>query len=106
MFLQSHRIRSKSRTQQANPPRPGGVRLRVNLRVQLRIKAILFLLVFSLAATLLHASEGPADSRPLNTTQLTAWLIGGVSSSRLAGLVEERGLATLPTRTELRQVEA
>ncbi len=42
----------------------------------------------------------------MDTTQLTAWLIGGVPSSRLARLVAERGLATLPTRNELRQIES
>jgi Flp pilus assembly protein TadD len=33
-------------------------------------------------------------------------MVGGVSSSRLARLVKERGLATLPTRAELRAVES
>lgn len=42
---------------------------------------------------------------PVDTTQLAAWLIGGVPSSRLARLVAERGLATLPTNNELRQIE-
>ena len=44
--------------------------------------------------------------KPVNTTQLAAWLAGGVSSARLARLVEERGLATLPTHNELRQLES
>jgi len=38
--------------------------------------------------------------------RIAAWLAGGIPSSRLAGLVAERGLATLPTTAELRQVEA
>jgi tetratricopeptide (TPR) repeat protein len=41
----------------------------------------------------------------VTTTQLAAWLTGGVSSTRLARLVSERGLATLPTENELRQLE-
>jgi hypothetical protein len=44
--------------------------------------------------------------QPVNTTQLAAWLIGGVPSARLARLVAERGLATLPTQNELRQIES
>jgi Flp pilus assembly protein TadD len=67
-----------------------------------RVKASQFLFVLVLAASAAHS----ADTRPVNTTQLAAWLAGGVSGSRLAGLVEERGLATLPTRSELRQIEA
>jgi len=53
-----------------------------------------------------QATEAPAyhvapavtqAARPeaVTTTQLAGWLIGGVSSSRLAGLVAQRGLATL-----------
>jgi tetratricopeptide (TPR) repeat protein len=60
-----------------------------------------------LAANSAYGSEvGSVDSSSVTTTQLAAWLIGGVSSRRLARLVEERGLATLPTHAELRQVEA
>ena len=42
----------------------------------------------------------------MDTTELAAWLIGGVPSTRLARLVAERGLATLPTNHELRQIES
>jgi tetratricopeptide (TPR) repeat protein len=52
---------------------------------------------------------GPIQSakaiQSVTTTQLTAWLIGGVSGTRLARLVADRGLATLPTKNELRQME-
>jgi tetratricopeptide (TPR) repeat protein len=44
--------------------------------------------------------------QPIDTTQLAAWLIGGIPNSRLARLVAERGLATLPTNNELRQIES
>jgi len=33
----------------------------------------------------------------VNTTQLTAWLTGGISSTRLVQLIHERGLAVAPT---------
>jgi tetratricopeptide (TPR) repeat protein len=48
----------------------------------------------------------PVAVQPVNTTQLAAWLIGGVPSTRLARLVAERGLATLPTNSDLRQIES
>jgi tetratricopeptide (TPR) repeat protein len=67
-----------------------------------RVKSLFLFLLFSAAACVASASE----TRPVNTTQVTAWLVGGVSSSRLARLVTERGLATLPTRAELHAVEA
>jgi tetratricopeptide (TPR) repeat protein len=46
-----------------------------------------------------------SDTQAVNTTQLVAWMTGGVPSSRLARLVAERGLATLPTNHELRQLQ-
>jgi len=70
-------------------------------------------LLFSLATASVARSAGipPGDTQsshaqPVNTTQLAAWLIGGVPSSHLARLVAERGLATLPTKSELRQMES
>src|ERR1700719_2727982 len=45
------------------------------------------------------------DTQAVNTTDLVAWMAGGISSSRLARLVGESGLATLPTNHELRQLE-
>src|SRR5271163_4501919 len=71
-----------------------------------RVKASLFLLSFTLAVSVAQPAARGADSQPVNTTQLVAWLTGGVSGARLARLVEERGLATLPTHAELHQVEA
>jgi hypothetical protein len=78
-----------------------------------RVKLVLFLLLLSLTAAveaqsadtqpgIVHAS----DRKALDTTQIAAWLIGGVPSIRLARLVAERGLATLPTHKELRQLES
>ena len=70
-----------------------------------RVKASVFLLSVSLAVSAVHAvAQVPA--KPVDTTQLVAWLTGGVSSARLVRLVQERGLANLPTHTELRQVES
>jgi len=71
-----------------------------------RIKASLALSLFVLATVAAHSSERPdPQSRAVTSTQLAAWLTGGVSSSRLARLVSERGLATLPTQAELKQLE-
>src|ERR1700733_692303 len=77
-----------------------------------RVKAFLFLLLLSLAAgTVAQTGDGQTisqapDSQSLNTTQLAAWLIAGVPSTRLARLVGERGLANLPTNNELHQLRA
>jgi len=66
-----------------------------------RVKASLLLLSFVLAGV-----AYPADTSAVDTTQLAAWLTAGVSNSRLARLVQERGLANLPTRNELCQLES
>jgi tetratricopeptide (TPR) repeat protein len=42
----------------------------------------------------------------VTTTQLAAWLIGGVSSTRLAAIASGHKLANLPTQKELKQLEA
>ena len=68
-----------------------------------RVKASLICLLL-LATTAVHSSE--IQSQPVTTTQLAAWLIGGVSSARLTRLVKERGLTTLPTQRELRDLES
>jgi tetratricopeptide (TPR) repeat protein len=52
------------------------------------------------------AAATRASIQPLTTTQIAAWLVGGFSGNRLALLVAERGLATLPTKSELRQMES
>jgi Flp pilus assembly protein TadD len=63
------------------------------------LSVFLFLLGVALAA---HSSE----SQPVNSTQLVAWLTAGVPSSRLAQLVQERGIASVPGKEQLRQLEA
>ena len=70
----------------------------------MRIKSSLVLLAFRLGFTVAYAAQA-SEIKPVNTTELAAWLAGGVSSARLAQLVRERGLTVLPTNTELRQVE-
>src|SRR5260370_7975349 len=47
-----------------------------------------------------------SQSQPVNTTQLTAWLTGGISSTRLVQLIHERGLAVAPTENEMHQLQA
>ena len=75
----------------------------------MRVKSSLLLLlfVFAVEAVVAPASYGQiSDPHPVTTAQLVAWLTGGISSSRLAQVVDERGLATLPTHAELRQLES
>jgi len=84
-----------------NSPTSGpGLRTKVS---RIKIAGFKSVFVFFFLATVAAAS---VDSRPVNTTEIAAWLVGGVSSSRLARLVKERGLATLPTQAELRQLKA
>ena len=50
-----------------------------------------------------------ADSaaiKPLSATQIEAWLIGGVPNSRLMRLVRERGLAGVPSKEQLQQLQS
>src|SRR5579863_267704 len=70
-----------------------------------RAKLWQFWLLFVLTVAASSVAGEAKDARPVNTTQLAAWLTGGVSSARLAHLVSVRGLATLPTQAELRQLE-
>lgn len=79
----------------------------------MRVKALIPLLLFTMAAGAAAQSTDPQLSsvpastlQPLTSTQVTAWLTGGFPSRRLAALVAERGLATLPTQNELRQMES
>jgi hypothetical protein len=73
-----------------------------------RVKSVLFLLLSLTTAVAAQSADSKggmahaSDRKALDTTQIAAWLIGGVPSSRLARLVTERGLATLPTHSELR----
>ena len=72
----------------------------------MRVKISAFLVLFVLAALSARSADSrPADVQPVTTTQLTAWLTGGVSSERLARLATERRLATLPTQNEIEQME-
>ena len=53
----------------------------------MRVKSLFLLLLLSVAACIASASE----TEPVNTTQVAAWMVAGVSSSRLTRLVKERG---------------
>ncbi|HEY3974359.1 MAG TPA: tetratricopeptide repeat protein [Candidatus Sulfotelmatobacter sp.] len=74
----------------------------------MRIQAFIYLFLFSLAAAAAAQSTDAqrTDPKPLTSMQVTAWLVGGVPGGRLAGLVAQHGLATLPTQSELRQMES
>src|ERR1700680_5296023 len=52
------------------------------------------------------AAADSSKSQPVDTTQLTAWLTGGISSTRLVQLIHERGLAVAPTENEIHQFQA
>jgi tetratricopeptide (TPR) repeat protein len=44
------------------------------------------------------------DTKPVDATQLAAWLAAGVSSTRLTRLVQEQGIVRVPVKQELAQL--
>ena len=56
-------------------------------------------LILAIAA---HASEG----RPVNSTELMAWLTAGVPCNRLIRIIQQRGIASIPNNEQIRQFEA
>ena len=69
----------------------------------MRHKGLSLFLFFCLSVV---AAADSSKSQPLDTTQLTAWLTGGISSTRLVQLIQERGLALAPTENEIHQLQA
>src|SRR5437588_649526 len=64
------------------------------------LSVFLFLLLGMLARATVN------EAQPITFTQLTAWLTAGVPCNRLVRLVKERGLATIPEKAQLRQLES
>jgi tetratricopeptide (TPR) repeat protein len=64
-----------------------------------------FFVSFVLLLSLVAAASA-ADTKPVDATQLTAWLAAGISSTRLIHLVQERGLAHALAKQELAQLQA
>jgi tetratricopeptide (TPR) repeat protein len=60
-----------------------------------------FLLLIG-AALAAHSSE----SQPVTSAQLIAWLTAGVPNSRLVRMVHERGIASVPGKDQIQQLEA
>lgn len=63
------------------------------------LSVFLFLLSVALAA---HSSE----SQPVSCSQLMVWLTAGVSSNRLVRFIQERGIASVPGKEQIRQLES
>src|SRR5580658_12277 len=74
-----------------------------------KLKFVVFLAFLGLAAI---CAADSADVKPsstdkvLTTTELVAWLAGGVPNSRLVRLVGESGLTAAPGKDELRQLQS
>src|ERR1700678_1914998 len=74
-----------------------------------KLKFVVFLAFLGLAAICAADSAEVKPShtdKALTTTELVAWLAGGVSNSRLVRLVGESGLTAAPGKDELRQLQA
>ena len=63
------------------------------------LSVFLFLLGVVLAA---HSSE----SQPVSSVELMAWLTAGVPANRLVRIIQERGIAAVPGKEQIRQLEA
>ena len=62
-------------------------------------------LIVSFVLVVLGQSLGDAaHARPLDRTQLTAWIVGGISNSRLARLAAERGVSFVMTPADEKQL--
>jgi len=65
------------------------------------------LLPFSIAFLLAAIGSGAAqisNSQPVSCIELTAWIVGGISTSRLTQLVSERGIAFIPSPENEKQL--
>ena len=71
----------------------------------MRIKSLIVFFLVLAAGSLSLSAQGP-DTQPVNTTQLAAWLAGGISSAQLARVAAQHGLANLPTHREIQDLEA
>jgi Flp pilus assembly protein TadD len=70
--------------------------------VQRRGVSVVLFLVGLILAIAAHASEG----RPVNSTDLMAWLTAGVPCNRLIRIIQQRGIASIPNNEQIRQFEA
>ena len=71
--------------------------------VKLKFLSLFLIVVCSLAA---FATPNSSQTQSVDATHLVAWLIGGVPSSRLVRLVQERGATGLLTEEQVRQLES
>ncbi len=65
----------------------------------MRVKFLSFSLV-----SLLCVAAAAADSKPICNEQIAAWLVADVPSATLVRMVQERGLANVPNKLEIRQL--
>src|SRR6267378_725031 len=68
-----------------------------------RHKGLSLFLFFCLSVV---AAADTTKTKPVDTTQLTAWLTAGISSTRLVQLIHQRGIAVVPTENEIHQLQA
>jgi Flp pilus assembly protein TadD len=68
------------------------------------LSVFLFLLGVTLVSVSLAAQS--SGTQPVNSVQLMAWLTAGVPGNRLVRIIQERGIANLPGKETIRQLEA
>ncbi len=63
------------------------------------LSALAFVLVTVVAASC-------SQSQPVNSAQVMAWLASGIHSARLIRIVREHGVAAIPGKEQIRQLES
>ena len=74
----------------------------------MKLKSLLFWL-FALWVAIAAADSidsKPAGQTQINQTQIIAWLTAGIPNYRVAQLVQQHGLASVPTQEQLHQLES
>jgi tetratricopeptide (TPR) repeat protein len=95
-FVWAFRVRSAQA--KATPAKPA-----LPQRFHVILKRLVCLVMFSVIAV---AAASAAEAKPVTTTEIVAWLIGGVPSARLVHLAEARGLAAVPSKEEVKDLES
>ncbi len=63
-------------------------------------------LSFCLFFACITVSSASSQTQPVNCTEVMAWLTSGISTDRLVRIVQERGIAAVPGKAQIRQFES
>jgi tetratricopeptide (TPR) repeat protein len=63
-------------------------------------------LVLGVAPVKVALAAQSSETQPINSVQLMAWLTAGVPNNRLGRIIQERGMAEVPGKEKIRELEA